>query len=99
MRITQPIVGTPGAGKSALFVGLDPGLADIDPLTLRRYGRMALEILEDPDFEPPEVVAPGASPIDPQKSADEFRPALLRFEGVLTAVAVQRPSRHLWKSR
>ena len=87
MRVT--IESSAGSGKSKQLVGLDPRLSNVDPVTLRRYVRSAMETLEDPDFEAPEGTVVGAGGT-PQATAADVRPALEAFEATLAKIEAQQ---------
>ncbi len=80
--------GVVGKGESSKQVGLDAGLAQVAGPVLRRHAKRALAKLEDPEFKPVPKVA--GTKIDPRETADDLRPALLRFEDTLEELATQR---------
>jgi len=87
MRVT--IESSAGSGKSKQLVGLDPRLSNVDPVTLRRYVRSAMETVEDPDFEAPEGTVVGAGGT-PQATAADIKPALEAFEATLAKIEAQQ---------
>lgn len=82
LTVRATVESAAGKGKSAQLVGLDPRLSRVGSQTLRRYGRVALEILEDPEFASPDGAVDGVG-IKPQETADDIRPVLERFESTL----------------
>jgi len=83
LTVRAVVESTAGKGKSAQLVGLDPRLSKVEPQTLRRYARSALETFQDPDF----VAPPGIEPI---ATAADIRPLLERFEATLESLELQQ---------
>ena len=82
LTVRTTVESAAAKGKSAQLVGLDPRLSKVDSQTLRRYGRVALEFIEDPDFASPGGAVAGVG-IKPLETADDIRPVLERFESTL----------------
>jgi hypothetical protein len=89
LTVRTTVESAAGKGKSAQLVGLDARLSKVDSLTLRRYARSALEILEDPGFVSPDGAVDGAG-INPRESAADIRPVLERFESTLESLERQQ---------
>lgn len=75
-----------GRGQGTDLVGLDANLVNVESEVLRRYSRVALSVLEDPEFSPPE----GAVNLEWIEAVQGIRPSLGLFEETLVAITSQR---------
>ncbi len=78
-----------GPGTAAVYLGLDPGMGDVEPLVLRRYGRETIGVLSAPDLLTPEPTVVGLWE-NPQRFAEQILASLEPFEATLAAVEAQK---------
>ena len=74
-----------GIGTAPTYLGLDPGLADVDPEALRRYARGAHRRLTNPDFSAPPPKVDGVWE-NPLVYASQIQTCLEPFEAALSVV-------------
>ncbi len=86
LRIRRTFEDAFGPGLAPIYLGLEPGLAIVEPLVLRRYAREAINILSNPDFVPPAALVQGLWE-NPQQYAEQIADALKPLEARLDEVA------------
>ena len=77
-----------GQGLAAVYLGLDPGMGEVEPLVLRRYGRETIGVLSSPDLVTPEPAVPGLWE-SPERYAEQIRSVLEPFETTLAEINAQ----------
>ncbi len=78
-----------GQGTAPIYLGLDPGLGEVEPLVLRRYVRGAVNVLSNPGFTTPEPAVAGLWE-DPQRYAEQILASLEPFEATLDEIGTQQ---------
>ena len=89
LRIRQTFEDAFGQGMAVVYLGLDPGMAAVEPLVLRRYARDAMEVLSNPTFATPPPVVEGIWE-SPLQYAQQIRTSLEPFEATLDEIAAQK---------
>lgn len=89
LRIRKTFEDAFGAGTAPVFLGLDPGLGDVEPIVLVRYAHETIGVLSDPELEtpPPVVLGLWESPL---QYAEQVRELLSPVEADLDEVDAQK---------
>ncbi len=88
LRIRKTFEDAFGDDTAAVYLGLGPKLAELEPQALRRQARETVAILRDPQFIPPAALVEGLWE-NPAQYADQIRDALTPFQEALDNVASQ----------
>ncbi len=89
LRIRKAFDDAFGQGMAAIYLGLEPGLIELDPVVLRRVAREAMSLLTDPAFAPPEPKFLGLWE-NPIQYAEQIGETLVPFETALDEIEAQK---------
>ena len=78
-----------GQGTAAIYLGLEPGLIELEPEALRRNAWESVEILSNPELRTPPAVVEGIWD-NPLSYAEQIRTALEPFETTLDEIESQQ---------
>ncbi len=89
LRIRKTFDDAFGQGMAAIYLGLEAGMIDLDPVVLRRVAREAVRLLTDPAFAAPEPKFPGLWK-NPAQYAEQIGEVLVPFETGLDEIEAQK---------
>ncbi|MCP3961483.1 MAG: hypothetical protein GY719_26865 [bacterium] len=89
LGIRQTFEDAFGKGTAAIYLGLEPGLIDLEPVALRRLARETVTVLDDPAFTTPVPAVQGLW-ANPTQYAEQILECLEPFEDSLDAIEAQK---------
>ena len=89
LRLRKTFEDAFGPGTAGIYLGLEPGLAEVEAQAFRRLARETVEILSNPELQTPEAVIDGLWQ-SPTLYADQIRDVLEPFQTILDQIEAQK---------
>ena len=88
-RIRSTFEDAFGQGNAAIYLGLAPGLDEVEPQAFRRLARETVDILSNPELDTPKALVDGLWQ-SPEQYAEQIREALEPFQEALDTIEAQK---------
>lgn len=89
LRIGKAFEDAFGVGKAAIYLGLEPGLRDAQPMVFRRQAQETIGILQDPGLATPEPIVTGIWE-SPASYAEQLQETFKPFRTSLDEIEAQK---------
>lgn len=89
LRIRSTFEDAFGQGTASVYLGLDPGLGEVESQAFKRLARETVDILANPGLETPKAVVDGLWQ-SPELYAEQIRESLEPFQEALDAIETQK---------